>query len=324
MLASLSIATTLSSVPSAAPFTPPDATLNTIAIGSSDFTQQTLPLAMCKDWPLWMGAPDGSSVTRLPDESDDEGWVNPAAFEQLWQPLDLPSPDAHAAIGCVLKNGVPRYLFPCLETRTITAGGALDGMVWHNRGLNSCPLAKTWLPFGNIPTDQLRLSCYRQPLPPPPPPEVNGEGGDDSLREGASAEGTTTTPEFDAAVEAVAPLADWQPVLPLTEVSSAVATLMEIVSSAPDALGEGFVYLIVPLREVATGRPVALPQEAVEPGQRLRLFLSDVDATPTSLDPQDRESWLWYRGEMDLGIYNVAPGRDSEFLPEVYKALYER
>ena len=142
---------------------PPDPTVNAISIGSSSFTQQSLPLSYISEWPVWMASESGDAVSLLPtagEEAEEAGWVNPATFEQLWQPQDLPRPAARAAIGAVLKDGVPRYIFPTIET-TCTSGQ----MVWHNRGLNSLPLAKTWLTFGDVPVDDLRLTCYRQPLP---------------------------------------------------------------------------------------------------------------------------------------------------------------
>ena len=50
----------------------------------------------------------------------------------------------------------------------------------------------------------------------------------------------------------------------------------------------------------------------------------DPDGEPlaAALDPEDRESWVWNRGECDLGIYNVAAGGESDFLPEAYKPLF--
>ena len=126
------------------------------------------------------------------------------------------------------------------------------------------------------------------------------QGGDDDEEEASDDEQTT---------------AEWEQVLPLT-VSKAVDAIFEIVADAPDELGAGFTYLVVPLDHCA------LPPSAIAPGQRLRLFLSDVDATPTALDPEDRESWVWNRGEVDLEIYNVAAGSESEFLPAAYKPLY--
>ena len=60
----------------------------------------------------------------------------------------------------------------------------------------------------------------------------------------------------------------------------------------------------------------------LRPGERARLFLSDVEATPTSLDPTDKDAWVWSRGECDISLYNVAAGGESEYLPVVYQPLY--
>ena len=294
-------------------FVPPDATLSTITIGSNDLKAQALPIHSVRDWPVWMASADGLSLTKVWSEGDDT-WVNAATFEQLWLPIDQPPPACHAALGAVLKNGMPRYIFPCLETSLTTVGGSLDGTVWHNRGMNSLPLAKTWLEFGEVPAGSLRLSCYRKPLPPPPPPAEAEEEQDGS----SSSSGVVEEAASEATEDA-----DWVPVLPLTGVSAAVSTLFEIVADAPDRLGEGWAYVVVPLRDEASGDAVSLPADALVPGQRLRLFLSDVEATPTALDPDDRESWVYHRGESDLFTYSVAAGSESEFLPAAYEPLYK-
>ena len=297
-------------------YTPPDAKLKQISIGTSDLQTQGLPISMCQSWPVWMATADGKAVTRLPDASDadDGGWCDAATFEQLWQPVDLPQPQFTAALGAVLKNGAPRYLFPCVESTITTIGGALDGQVWHNRGLNSLPLAKTWLIFGDIPADSLRLSAYVAPLPPPPPETAEGEGEEGDQ---AAAEAAEVAARAAEAAEAASAL--WQPVLPLTEVQSSLDALFEIIGNAPDELGDGWHYLVAPL----SGDGARLSADDVGPGKRLRLFLSDVDATPTALDPEERDSWVWKRGEADLAIYNVGPGGESEFLPEAYKPLFD-
>ena len=62
-----------------------------------------------------------------------------------------------------------------VETSLTTVhGGSLDVTVRHNRGMNTLPLAKTWLAFGEVPAGNLRFSCSRKPLPPPP---YSGSGG---------------------------------------------------------------------------------------------------------------------------------------------------
>ena len=141
--------------------------LQTIRIGSSSLVSQQLPLSMCRAWPVWMAVPDGSAVTRVPSAAaaDRDGvpksWVDPITFDEMWLPTDLPLPSLRAAVGCVLKDGTPRYLFPCLE-----ASVATGPLVWHNRGLNSLPLGSTWLPWGDVPVDSLRLSGWTAAAPP--------------------------------------------------------------------------------------------------------------------------------------------------------------
>jgi len=225
-------------------------------------------------------------------DEDDGGWVNPCTYEQFWLPQDLPTPTCSAALGVVLKDGTPRYIFPCIEA-TVTAGNRL----WHNRGLNSLPLGKTWLLFGEVGVDDLRVSAYSQSQP-------------EQTEEEAEAKPTPL-------VDDVTQSRDWTPVLPLTPVSDALDAIFKILGDAPDDLGQGFAYLIAPLKSSP------LPESALAPGQRIRMFLSDVDATPTALDPEDRESWLWNRGECDVVTFQVAAGGESEFLPQVYRPLYD-
>jgi hypothetical protein len=59
------------------------------------------------------------------------------------------------AIGLVLRNGEPRYIFPTIDTYLDAAGKR-----WRNRGIFSVPLAKTWLHYGESPADNLRLSSF--------------------------------------------------------------------------------------------------------------------------------------------------------------------
>ena len=278
---------------------PPEPTLRSVSIGSSSLVTQTLPLSSVARWPVWITSGDASSVTCVAGtmpEDEKGGWVNPLTFEQLWLPQGLAMPKSRAALGAVLKNGVPRFLFPTTATTVGSDGGR---RLWYNRGVNSLPLAKTWLTFGDIPIDDLRLSAYTQLLP--------KTFGSKEAEVGS-----------DEAVDLAIRRSVWKPVLPLISVADAFNTILEVMASAPDALGEGFCYLIVPLSE-----EVALPEEAILPGNRLRLFLSDVDATdgkPLNLD--DREGWKWTHAECDLSMFETESGRESDFMPEVYKPLF--
>ena len=267
------------------PFSPPDPELVKIAIaGSSDLQQQrrqsqSIPLGYALSWPVWMATDDGNTVTRINDATTtatgSSGWVNPITFEQLWLPVDLPPPTARSALGLVVKDGQPRYLFPTIETTVSTISSRDDGndggggtrTLWYNRGLNSLPIAKTWLPFNEyVPSiESMRLSSYRCQL----------------------LESSSSVTAVDGQKN------DWVPVLPMTKVTEALNRLLYVLANGPDELGQGFCYLITPL-------PSLLPPETVVPGQRIRLFLSNVETIPTSLDPDDDTSWVFNRGECDL------------------------
>lgn len=277
------------------PAMPPEPALRSVTIGTNNLEpMQSLPLTSIAGWPVWLASEDATAVTCVAGTmAEDEvvGWVNPLTFEQLWLPQGLPMPKCRAALCAVLKNGVPRYLFPTSEATVTSDGGR---RLWHNRGLNSMPMGKTWLTFGEVPIPDLRLSAYTQPLPTLNEAEVGSE----------------------EAVDFAIRSSVWKPVLPLTSVADAMSCILEVIANGPDELGEGFCYLMAPLKDAY------LPEDAIQSGNRIRLFLSDVDATPTSLDPDDRESWVWSRGECDLSLFTTASGRESEFIPEVYKPLF--
>ena len=303
---------------------PPDMLLRQISIcaGNVKVTQdprfltmlpyqaQKLPLEYCSSWPIYVSNPGGKvPVSRVPvPEADlDEWWttwVPPAAFEQLWLPEDLPQPAARPAIGLVLSNGEPRYLFPTLDTALVCP----DGVVWRNRGLNSVPLAKTWLHFGESPPEALRLSAYRAT------PAARGE-----------AEGAEPSDE--------APAPEWQPCLSHQPVQAALDEAMLALESLPPLLqkklSQGFCYLLVPLPESD-----CLPADKLAPGSRLRLFLSDLgcEHDPSNVarargdeaTTADEDEWAWQRGECDLTVHTVPSGKGSPYLPKPYEPLYQR
>ena len=257
------------------------------------FQAQTLPLEYCSSWPIWVTKPQGAvPVSRVPTPAlgDELGttWAPPAAFEQLWLPEDLPLPTARLAIGMVLRNGEPRYIFPTLDTYVDT-GTAL----WRNRGMNSVPIAKSWLHFGESPADNLRLSAYLLPAP---------------------------TAEADAATaEPAGTINGWQPCFADQQpVQAALDTAFDALDALPAALRktsllDGFCFLVVPLPSLAP-----LPESALTPGGRLRLFLADVDDLEGTTLEGGRV------GEMDLTMWQVPAGKDSPYLPPPYEALYKR
>ena len=267
--------------------------------------QQTLPLDYVSGWPIWVVAPADSKlpVVRVPGPMEGaefgKTWVPPACFEQLWLPDDLPTPRARAAIGLVLRNGEPRYLFPTIDTVL-----EIDGVTWRNRGLNSVPLGRTWMHFGELPPEQLRLSV--QTVPP-------RESADEDVDKQAASVRT------------------WQPCMDAQPVHQAIDAAFEALNALPPALqrtslGDGFAFLISPLPSAGEGAAhgaseggsVLLPESALAPGGRLRVLLSEES------DGGDEGGLAsWQRAECDLSMWKLPPGKESPYMMEVYAPLYE-
>lgn len=266
---------------------------------------QTLPLDYCAPWPIWLTKRGGNvPVVRVPMPEKDADLLStfcpPASFEQLWLPDDLPQPRARAAIGLVLRNGDPRYIFPTVDTFLETS----DGVLWRNRGLNSVPLASTWLHFGEIPVEALRLSVYAQEA-------ARDEPTGSATRDGENHGG--------GGADAIGP---YQCVLPNTVVDRAVDEAFDALASLPPllqktSLGDGFCYLIVPLEcnGASSADGLFLPSQALTPGSRLRAFLSH--------EGDDENDECWQRGELDLTLWRVPPGKESPYMQSQYRGLYD-
>eukprot|EP00967_Tisochrysis_lutea_P005514 scaffold6586_cov34-Tisochrysis_lutea.AAC.2 len=305
---------------------------------------------MCK-WPVWLSAAGfvsevpgtGSEASELgEDEARPAGFVDPTGFEQLWCPEDLPLPSCHLAVGVVLKvrrdkpcppaghtagqvsrmcprmepapviglpspipsrlaqpchpqDGAPAYMFPCLETSVTRATPDGRGAVlWHNRGLNSVPLGSTWMGWGKAgPPDALVLSTFTRELPPQ---------HDDT--EAQIVEDLESEP------------ASWDRLLEPVNIGDAVRAVYETIADAPDKMGEGYQYLIARVPETQ------LPEGAVKPGRQLGFVLTDALCSP-DLNDADWQDEAGCFAASDIAVLAVPPGGKSDFMPEVYKALYK-
>lgn len=296
----------------------PDRLIDTVSISVSSaidratpmpLQAQTLPVESCSSWPIWVlkGKESTSHVRvfRVPAPAAADVWtsgtsfVPPASFEQLWLPANLPVPHARMAIGLVLRNGKPQYIFPTLDTYL-----DVGERRYHNRGLCSVPLAKTWLHYGESPAENLRLSCsVVSPAP-------------------AGAHPTAASP--------------WVPCLePLMVVAALDATLAALKNLPEDESGarlpgytsleRGFCYLIAPLEDESA----TLPEAAMQPGGKLRVLLSDVK--DWGVVGSDAREMAGPYGECELSLHAVLcavppagpPGRESLSMREPYRELYE-
>lgn len=56
---------------------------------------QKLPASMVEHWPTWVLDRNGKMV-QIPDS---DGFVSPTSIDELWQPIDLQSPELRLAVG---------------------------------------------------------------------------------------------------------------------------------------------------------------------------------------------------------------------------------
>lgn len=224
---------------------PPRERLSVVSVASSNFRAQHVPLSLCAQWPAFVVPPGvgEADAVRVPRADDGAGWVDPVTFDELWLPADLPPPSLYPSVTLVLKDGAPRYICPTLDAVVEAAGRE-----WRNRGQASVPLARTWLPWNDVPLDDLRLSAYVQPPP-------------------------------AAHADAAQPAPVYEPLAVLLDVREAVGAAAAVLANAPASLGDGFCYLSARV----PGAP-SLPAAGVGPGARLRLFLSDLESFPTALE----------------------------------------
>lgn len=107
-----------------------------------------------------------AELERVPDPlgEDDECWTNSNTFSELFLPADLPAPQYVPALGICVAQGVPRYVMPSCLLYLETPEGR-----WRNRGLNTLPRATAWVDtfseFGSTSLHLLELSAFIQGAP---------------------------------------------------------------------------------------------------------------------------------------------------------------
>ena len=59
---------------------------------------QQLPASMIQHWPTWVLGVSGDLI-KIPDGTDQDGFVAPGSIDELWQPIDLQPPELRLALG---------------------------------------------------------------------------------------------------------------------------------------------------------------------------------------------------------------------------------
>mmetsp|Transcript_18258 Transcript_18258/g.18327 ORF Transcript_18258/g.18327 Transcript_18258/m.18327 type:complete len:318 (-) Transcript_18258:168-1121(-) len=278
-----------------------------------------LPFNMASSWPVWTF--ENGAINRVEDHMDEEGWVNPSSFEKVFCPSDLPLPRAQPGLGVVVASGTPRYIMPSIILTLETADKS-----WRNRGVCSVPRARAWIYLFAMfapSLKNLRIHGYGQSLP-----ELrfledqDGSGIWDNLISVSSDDaGMKAMKQTQRQRQTDSGL--FRPDMIVAdlgiEVEETFKSFQSFLSSAREAqqlsVGYQYVDLVLP---VPSALKMGLPKD------RIKLYLTDFDEPKRLINYEDVEDLdLEPLGELDVSVSIIGAGGSSEFLPEVYRSLFE-
>lgn len=264
---------------------------------------QRLPSNLASSWPVWTF--ENGRLFKVEDHLDEQGWVNPTSFDNLYFPSDLPLPDAQPGLGIVVASGTPRYIMP-----TVVLSLKTPDKKWRNRGLCSLPRAKAWIDLFaeySPAINRLRLHGYGLSTSELRFLEDQDGGGSwenliskDNKNKNKSSllysdeyldEGVEVTPIFD--------------------------TFKLFLESSRDAqpLSYGYHFVDIPLKNTYLSKI---------PKNRMKLYLTDFEEPKRLINYESAEDLdLEPLGELAMDISVISAGASSEFLPDVYVELFE-
>ena len=118
--------------------------------------KQRIPTSLVSSFGKWI-VNDGRLRPIIETEGLTQGWVDPISFEEVWLPLDLPTPQQRPAVAALIKDGSIRCIMPALDISV-----QASGQTWWNRGICSFPLARVWMDLNSADVSNLLITAYRQ------------------------------------------------------------------------------------------------------------------------------------------------------------------
>ncbi|KAL9182948.1 hypothetical protein ACHAXT_004227 [Thalassiosira profunda] len=238
---------------------------------------------------------EGAGLSNL-----DEGWVDPTSTSELWWPADLPALQVRPAINVLFRSGRLSYASAGLDVRapqTITAtSDGMETISWRNYGMHSQPLARQWTTLDIALERMFHVEGFI----------VRGDGEHEALFSSIPARGAMEqAATFAAELDGLSPMAEGFHIatFPLAERWTDLPCVEPSIDKGEDS-GEdkddsksGKLYKLVCL---ATSEPFA--------DKLLELDEDILTMSSTSV--------------LEATVSRTAPGGDSPYLTEPYKALY--
>jgi len=258
---------------------------------------QNLPITLTTSWETWTVRLGDNSFTRVEHPKDTGDWVDPTSFDKLYLPVDLPLPLCEPALGIAVSNGIPRYIMPSMVLSLET-----PERMWRNRGVCSLPRSRCWVDLFSPFTpslDKLKLSYFGRSAP-----DVRFLEDQDGSAAWTSLLPTTMDDKYR--------LFGYKELF-IKEAYESFQTLLD--SNQYEFLRDGYHFV-----DVVLGDALAMSL----PKYRMKAYLTDLD-DPKRLVGIEDTSILDAEscGELDIAVSVISAGGTSEFLPSVYKDLYE-
>ena len=285
---------------------------------------------------------DTSIEDRIPT-----GHVNPSSIDELWSPIDLKRPQMRLALAAHVRQGVIRHIMPAVDVGYVSSWSNSNSseddattnksnnnnrtknqpiMTYRNRGMCSVPRSHTWMEFlGRYGRFKLIASTKRNGQNSNNYDDDDDEDGDKCGEEGVE-EWTTilqtesTGKDIADAIERVTvALADENVPTALGDGSHIVNIILAGEdTSADDDLGDVFVEI------PKAGHELRVSMVAVKDSSS-KNSISDIGVSQKMIEtPDDRKVREQCRevARLQVQISSTMPGSESQYLPEVYRDLY--
>ncbi len=250
-------------------------------------------------------------------------FVNPTTNDELWWPVDIKRIQVRPTLDVFIKSGaLPSYILAGIEVR-VPSSCSMDGKEWKNFGMNSQPLASQWTSFGIAIEQGFRIETFVGI-------EQSSDDEEDHENEKEGDEKEKSTNDGKKAN------VQWQPLNSLFEdeqscsdqkamaskgTRNAIQMLGDFLANIDESspLADGMHIVSIPIDDTWRDLP-----KGTERNEKLRLVsvgTSEPDAMKVLGLDEDLIA-LSATSVLDVGIILVAPGSNSEYIPNVYKPLY--
>ena len=257
----------------------------------------------------------GSGLDRSnPSSTIAQQFVDPTSNEELWWPSDLEKLQVRPTLDFLIKSATPAYVLAGLEVR-VPSDASNDGSAWKNFGLNCQPLASQWTSFNIAVEKGFRIETFygRTLMKSEAEKDTiewkqlsNGKKDEESCKEEEVAMLEKENQKMEAQRQTQNAMGILGALLAGTDENSPLAEGMHIVSipicedwtDLPPVAGANDTYKLV---SVGT----------VESDARELLYLDDdlLALSATSV--------------LSVDVSRIAPGKESEYIPDVYSPLYK-